>query len=391
MSQIRIDKASMVDNTVTKISKNTGISSFSKGSRIPMIVEAMADDISVFTEEVANASARTNVLGANGKYLDAKGADFNTYRKRSISFNVSRSDQMISIVPEGEDFSGATDVASIIPSGTTVKLGGNFSFFISEDVQVNPYDSKIFVSGEVRPSTNSDSVNIPEGSKFKFDTGYSGVLANAHLLNLVFDKPISMVVENETDEDYRSRIKDSQNMYNSSSDPAITKLIKEVPGVKDFITEYNYRSSSSLDVFFVTEIMSSGGTDPNSYGISNAISQYVSDSMVRNVKVSCTVPSPMSLTVSIGFSSEQDVSIDYVSRISSVAFSKVYKYSDRGIDLNSLASEIEKSSVLSNVVISSAEIFSDKFGENISVSGGRVDIPPEFYLLFNSQGVTVDG
>jgi len=391
MPQIDYDKRAASSNSLIKISRSTGIDNFSRTSKIRAISEIVSEDISIYTDISTDIMNNMYSTSAEGRYLDLKGSEFGVYRNTIDSIDIKSVDNIIRLKPRDENTSFSEIFGSVrnIYKFEEIDLGSNFKLVITENTQVTPQSSEVFLSGRVVSIDRDTGIQINEGDTFKVPDTMLDISFEASSLQIVFDKPISLEVGSESDEDFRPRVIFARDNSKFGVSGSIIRSLYEVNGLSGSTVYMDERGSGSVDVGIITQKLAAGEEDQSIDSIKRMVEYRLRSVVAEGIDYQVFIPEELKLIVT--FTYESDVAIPDQTIIDTIyqAIENINIYGTVGV-ISASAIEKEADSILDSIAsidIKTLSLLDTQIEEYISFGASSVVAPKGMFISINKSDI----
>jgi len=391
MPQIDYDKRAASSNSLIKISRSTGIDNFSRTSKIRAISEIVSEDISIYTDISTDIMNNMYSTSAEGRYLDLKGSEFGVYRNTIDSIDIKSVDNIIRLKPRDENTSFSEIFGSVrnIYKFEEIDLGSNFKLVITENTQVTPQSSEVFLSGRVVSIDRDTGIQINEGDTFKVPDTMLDISFEASSLQIVFDKPISLEVGSESDEDFRPRVIFARDNSKFGVSGSIIRSLSDVPGLSGSTVYMDERGSGTVDVGIITQKLAAGEEDQSIDSIKRMVEYRLRSVVAEGIDYQVFIPEELKLIVT--FTYESDVAIPDQTIIDTIyqAIENINIYGTVGV-ISASAIEKEADSILDSIAsidIKTLSLLDTQIEEYISFGASSVVAPKGMFISINKSDI----
>ncbi|MDY0198965.1 MAG: baseplate J/gp47 family protein [Tenuifilaceae bacterium] len=240
-----------LDRILKVLSDRTGIINPTQGSLAYQLAQSIAYENFLLETKIEEKTKSSSIMYATGSDLDNIGEGFfGIERLKSKRHFISESMRALKIyVTGGRTFGNINNNDDIIlPEGTLIsgQVGQLQVKFRTNKTITLPYNyTEAYLSADlVQGPDDTIPTNILTTHNF---LGYSDYVNKSLVINNIV--PIATGRTEESDEDYRYRIKNALKAFNQASYEGIYQTVREVPGVSDAIIKPNSSGGGTFTVY----------------------------------------------------------------------------------------------------------------------------------------------
>lgn len=235
---------------IQKITERTGLINIVPGTKAYDIAQAVASELMEIEKKIEDDNKKNSIAFAEGEDLNKIGEEFfGVTRRRSVSLPISDSMGAIKFYVRSGTFGNINNGENIlVPEGTIiestingvlVKLRTTYDTILENNIS-EKYFSAELISGSI------DSIPSNSLTKHNF-INYANNLSNL----LLVTNPISITVftPEESDNNYRYRIKEAQKAFVKTNIAGIHDLVTGYPGVSYAIIDPSSNGGGTFSVY----------------------------------------------------------------------------------------------------------------------------------------------
>ena len=239
-----------ITRIIEKITQRTGLINIIPGTKAYDISQAVATEIMMIESKLEEDQRKNSIAYGDGENLNNIGEDFfSTSRRKAISIPISESMQSIKFYVRNGTFGNINNGENIfVPEGVILEgdINGSLvrlrttSDIILENNLSEKYISAELISGQV------DSIQSNKITRHNF-TNYANSLSN--LLLVTNTNSLTVFIPEESDNNYRYRIKESQKAFVKTNIAGIHDLVSGYPGVSNVIIDPSSNGGGTFSVY----------------------------------------------------------------------------------------------------------------------------------------------
>lgn len=391
MPQINYDKDTAANNVVEKISRSTGINNFSDSSKLTYMASVLSEEVSTFIEVVSDTVKNMYSSSAEGRYLDIKGAENSVFRNTISSLDIVDTDLVVKIEPrgDGEPFSSIVTRNITIYPGEEITSGSQFKIVFTKQLSISSSTGDLYASVRIESLDRESGFKINQDDIFKFPTTFLDLSSIGSLVQLRFVKPISLLVDNEEDEEFRGRVIFSRDNPNIAIAGAIQAMVQDVPNISGAAIYTEERGTGTIDIGITTNDLQLTGEDTLADYIKSMIEIRMRSVVAHGVNYEIFIATPLYLRVEYDYNSSIEIPESTIVDAIYTAFNNIYAYSNLNIiSAEALGTEVESSlPSLESLSIQSLSLFDPQINEYISFGDIFAIGPKGTFITINKEDI----
>lgn len=271
----------MVEGTLTRIvNANIGITNTSPGSVVRTIIEAIMTEMDITNYNIMQSYGSKIIDDATGDEIDAIGTIFGLTRNPATS--------AVGIVTFTTTEASVSDIYIQYNQIVSTQQNANGDVY---EAMVTDLNAKL-PAGELSTTANISmlepgSVYIPANTLIIMNTSIIGIT------NVTNTSIISGGTDEETDDEFRTRIKNALFALGKGTIKSLENSVKGIDGVADAVVLDMNDGVGTADVVVVTKIL------PPSSAIQSIISLVVAETKSAGIKINIVYPTIIYIDVTV--------------------------------------------------------------------------------------------
>lgn len=253
----------IVDKTFDELQKRSVITQNSRGSSARALVEAIGSQFAISQDEAINVLRDSFIAFSTGDKLDLIGEILGITRLGQTKSFSSIDDKNIKFYVDSGTFGDINNSSTIfipansvrfVPSITGISTT-QLSFFNPNNIILDPNDSETYIdieSVQFGPQTELGARTL---TRHTF-TNYSNYTVNNKLLKVINESTIVGGRSQESDNNFRFRIKNANRAAEAANDIAITLGLLLIPGISD-VKHVPYSNGIGTGTFLIKTVIPS--------------------------------------------------------------------------------------------------------------------------------------
>jgi uncharacterized phage protein gp47/JayE len=391
MPQINYDPGAASSNAQVKVAKATGLNNFSESSKTKAISDIVTSDVSTFIGVVSDVMDNMYPETSIGRYLDVNGAQNKVYRNTITHLDLKDTDLVVRITPRDAGstfFDILRDSATIFPN-EFIEVSSKFKIIFTAPVLIHPSSTELYASVRIESVDKSNGFTINTGDVFKFPSTFRSLASLGDDLQLVFEKEISLEVQDESDETFRQRVIAGRDSTNIAIPAAIGRAVSTAPNISGIAIYDKARGSSTMDIYLTTKKMQEGLEDDSASIVRDLIDFKLRSVASGGISYYVELPIKLELGIKYTYTSNLEIAPEAVAGGILTAFSSLYRLSNvnsvMGADLQRAVEQSMPS--LTQLTITNMALFDTSLEEYISYSGVVAQAPKGTYITLSREDI----
>ena len=390
MSIEQFNKTITSINMINSINSNLGIDNASASSKIKMIADTLADEIFNTNQNTQEVLSRKYTSTAQGRYLDANGAEYGVYRTKLSSVTLLKNENTALVGPINPTLGFETLMVGqeIISQGEKFEIDGTYIVEFIDSVIVLDKYTPVSAYVKIKPISEVASVDIAKDSLYEL-SNYSNPYSR--LITLSFGKPVSFTVAEIDDDTYRLRIELSKNLYSTTSEEYIISLAASLPVSTDIIIKTNENGTGTCYVYLLTETQKITGTDSLYSNTAEYILRMIESNLQGGIDYKVATPNQLQLKLNVT-NGLDSLAESVVRNIVLNIFNEYYVYSKgQKVSVDALNRLLAAKYEYGNLIkVDYISVYDPALSGFISVNEVEIEVPDEYYLYLPLGDIEVN-